>query len=185
MLVVQYAFGISQDSLITETARLFDINHTGENVKESIEKILENLLNTKKLHQANGTISIPETYQPLTTGRITDPEILGRGGDRHARGSRLKEYSSEQKILPYETHIRGINYENRKQAALKARVNQRVKLIRDCQNRFDRNAIKVFLQDQELGFIPRELAQLLAPDMDCGLSLKGTITEYLLETSLR
>ena len=69
MLVVQYAFGISQDSLITETARLFEINHTGENVKETIEKILEKLVNAKKLVSSNNIISLPE--KPLTDGKIT------------------------------------------------------------------------------------------------------------------
>ena len=58
----------------------------------------------------------------------------------------------------------------------KAKVNETVNLVRDYQNKFDHNAIKVWLGNEELGFIPRDLAQLLAPEMDCGLTMKGTIT---------
>jgi very-short-patch-repair endonuclease len=56
-LIVQYAFGISPDSLITETARVFAFNRTGENIREEIEKSYKRLLREKKLICSNNTVT--------------------------------------------------------------------------------------------------------------------------------
>lgn len=88
----------------------------------------------------------------------------------------LRTYSSCEEILPYETDIKGIAYDNRTIVASQARVDQSVDLIRDYDNTLDHNAIKVQLFGKDLGYLERYLAQLLAPDIDCGLKLKGKIT---------
>ena len=48
-------------------------------------------------------------------------------------------------------------------------------LIRDYENIYDKNAIKIMISDEVIGYIEKNLAQLLAPDIDCGLALKGSI----------
>lgn len=87
----------------------------------------------------------------------------------------LKEYSSCEEILPYETNVRGIKYEDRKIVALGARNTQLVDLVRDYDNVLDHNAIKILLDGKDLGYVKRDLAQVLAPDIDCGLKLSGKI----------
>jgi len=89
----------------------------------------------------------------------------------------LRKFSSSEEILPYETYVRGITYENRFIVASSARIGQSVDLVRDYDNPVDHNAVKVELNGQTLGYLERQLAQLVATDMDCGLSIKGTIIE--------
>jgi hypothetical protein len=48
-LVAQYALGISEDSLIAETAKVFGVNHSGEGVKEVFSEILKRLVRDRKL----------------------------------------------------------------------------------------------------------------------------------------
>lgn len=52
--------------------------------------------------------------------------------------------------LPYETLVKGIFYDNCQEVAQKAKVNESVNLVRDYQNKFDHNAIKVCLNNKEL-----------------------------------
>jgi hypothetical protein len=49
MLVAQYALGISQDSLIAETARVFGLNDSAEGVEEVFSEILKRLIRDRKL----------------------------------------------------------------------------------------------------------------------------------------
>ena len=48
-LVAQYALGISSDSLIVETAKVFGINHTGEEAKSVFSEVLKRLVRERKL----------------------------------------------------------------------------------------------------------------------------------------
>ena len=47
--VAQYALGISNDSLIAETAKVFGINHAGEEAKAVFSEVLKRLLRERKL----------------------------------------------------------------------------------------------------------------------------------------
>lgn len=104
-------------------------------------------------------------------------EDVSRALSRSGSNPLLREFSSAEEILPYETYIRGISYENRIIAASSARVGQIVDLARDYDNPVDHNAIKVQLRGQTLGYLDRQLAQLIAPDIDCGLCLRGEIVK--------
>ena len=48
-LVAQYALGISDDSLIAETAKVFGINHSGEEAKAVFSEVLKRLVRERKL----------------------------------------------------------------------------------------------------------------------------------------
>ena len=77
---------------------------------------------------------------------------------------------------PIEFNVRGIAYENRAQVAATAHVGLEVELVRDYDNLADRNATAVYLGRRQLGYVPRDLAQLLAPDIDTGARFRGEIT---------
>ena len=49
MKVAQYALGISDDSLIAETAKVFGINHSGEAAKSVFSEVLKRLVRERKL----------------------------------------------------------------------------------------------------------------------------------------
>jgi hypothetical protein len=87
----------------------------------------------------------------------------------------LKNHSSVLEILPKETYVRGISYENRSNVALASKLGQPIELQRDYENDFDRNAILVLTRGEVLGYLDRHLAQLAAPDIDCGAKLTGDI----------
>ena len=106
-------------------------------------------------------------------------EDINKAISRSGTNELLKEYSSAEEALPFETSVKGISYENRREVAKNAKIGQIVRIVREYKNKFDHNAIKVLLGNEELGFVERDLAQLIAPDVDCGLSLKGTITRIV------
>ena len=56
-LVAQYALGISEDSLIAETAKVFGLNHSGEESKEVFGEILKRLLRDRKLVSKDGVVT--------------------------------------------------------------------------------------------------------------------------------
>ena len=49
MMVAQYALGISEDSLITETAKVFGLNHSGDEAKVVFSEVLKRLVRERKL----------------------------------------------------------------------------------------------------------------------------------------
>lgn len=93
----------------------------------------------------------------------------------------LNKETNVNKVINDPTMVMGISYESRYLVAYTARARDVVDLRRDYDNMYDRNAIKVYLQGKELGFLNRNLAQFLAPHIDCGLNLEGEITEIVSE----
>ncbi len=58
-LVAQYALGISDDSLIAETAKVFGLNHTAPGVKEVFSEMLKRLVRERKLIcKDDGVVSV-------------------------------------------------------------------------------------------------------------------------------
>lgn len=102
-------------------------------------------------------------------------ETVSRALSMSSSNKLLKDSSLSEEIMPYETDVRGIAYENRAIVASRARLNQPIELVRDYANRVDHNAVKVNLYGETLGYVERDLAQLIAPDIDCGLTLAGKI----------
>ncbi len=59
MMVAQYALGISDDSLIVETAKVFGINHSGEAAKLVFSEVLKRLVRERKLiRKDDGVITV-------------------------------------------------------------------------------------------------------------------------------
>ncbi len=47
--VAQYALGIGEDSLVVETAKVFGVNHHGEEAKSVFAEVLKRLVRERKL----------------------------------------------------------------------------------------------------------------------------------------
>ena len=48
-LVAQYALGISEDSLIAETAKVFGLNHSSDEAKEVFFEVFKRLVRERKI----------------------------------------------------------------------------------------------------------------------------------------
>ena len=77
-----------------------------------------------------------------------------------------------------ETRVVGVTYEGRQKVVAILTQWEQVFLIREPDNAFDLNAIKVQRWDhQQVGYLNRELAKILAPRMDrYGRPVKATVT---------
>lgn len=77
---------------------------------------------------------------------------------------------------PRDVDLRRIRYENRSLLALRAKPGDALELIRDYDDNVDRDAIAVSLMGQQIGYLPRPTAQILAPEMDTGSGFSATVT---------
>jgi single-stranded-DNA-specific exonuclease len=81
-------------------------------------------------------------------------------------------------IRSIETKVVGVTFENRQAVVALLTEREQVFLIREPDNAFDSNAVKVQRWDhQQFGYLNRELAKVLAPRMDrYGRFIKGTVS---------
>ena len=80
-----------------------------------------------------------------------------------------------EEALPLEFDVRGTTYEGRWQLAALAVSGSEVFLRRDYDNLVDRNAVYVTLDNQPIGYAPKDFAQLMAPNLDSGWIGKGKV----------
>ena len=77
----------------------------------------------------------------------------------------------------YETRVAGVTFENRIVVVRTMSIDDTVKLRREPENEYDPNAIQVLTTDsRELGYVPRDLAQLVAGSIDtAGGEISGRV----------
>ena len=80
----------------------------------------------------------------------------------------LKPIRPLHEILPIQIEVVGVSYENRRFAARRVDPGDRLELRRDYENPVDPNAVAVHHEFGQIGFLPRDLAQRLAPEIDAG-----------------
>jgi single-stranded-DNA-specific exonuclease len=82
------------------------------------------------------------------------------------------------KARSIETKVVGVTYEGRQAVVSILTEREQVFLIREPENAFDSNAVKVVRWDrQQFGYLNRELAKILAPRMDrYGRLVKATVS---------
>lgn len=104
-----------------------------------------------------------------------------------------KEYRPEKKyelvVLPVEgeegrtgeivikTKVVGVTYEGRQSVIAAMSEFDELDLVRNRNNERDKNAIAVFYEDDQIGFLCRELAEKLAPLMDEGKEFSCEVSE--------
>ena len=97
-----------------------------------------------------------------------------------------------KQMLPLQTQVAGVYYENRLFAALRVKAGDALDLRRDYDNPVDPDAIAVYHRAGQLGFLPKNLAQRLAPELDSGEEItamvvgvvQGDVPEITLELGL-
>lgn len=86
----------------------------------------------------------------------------------------LAESADIDDHLPLIVRVRGVKFDKRRVVAARVNEGNRLRLQRDYANVIDRNAVSVRFRGDEIGFLPREAAQLLAPELDAGVRLRAT-----------
>ena len=106
------------------------------------------------------------------TGYVLDDLKYKLG--RMAINPLLKPIKPIHEVLPLQEKVVGVFYENRWIAARSVRAGDRLVLHRDHDNPVDPNAVAVHHTAGQIGFLPRSLAQRLAPEIDSGSVIVAT-----------
>lgn len=76
--------------------------------------------------------------------------------------------------LSFTSKVAGVTFENRQVLVSKVQQGEFIGLLREPDNKYDKNAIKVMNQHgMQLGYIPKDLARDLAKYMDLGISFNA------------
>ena len=76
-------------------------------------------------------------------------------------------YTMNESTRTIVTSVVGVTFENRQEVIARLSEGERISLIREPDNAFDPNAVKVVRWDhQQVGYLDREVAKILAPKMD-------------------
>lgn len=68
-----------------------------------------------------------------------------------------------------QVRLAGVTYEGRQEIIARMNKDNKIQLKRDKNNKYDKNAIGVYTtQNQNIGWIPRDVASALTPSMDSG-----------------
>ena len=103
-------------------------------------------------------------------------EELTRAISRSGRNQLLKNYAGLDPLLPLAVNLTGTRSGARRNAALRLRVGDELRLDRDYDNGLDRNAVEAKQSGRVAGYLPRHVAQVLAPELDAGTSFKAIVT---------
>jgi HIRAN domain len=80
----------------------------------------------------------------------------------------LRPIKPLKQVLPLQTRVVGVYYEDRHLAARRVKTGDALELRRDYDNPVDPNAIAVYHRAGQVGFLPKDLAQRFAPEFDSG-----------------
>lgn len=92
-------------------------------------------------------------------------------------------YNLDFDYIPDKITLSGVTKNNRQDIIPKLKENMKVIFLRDPFNQYDRYAIKVITtlnnEEIQIGWIPKEYAEILAPEIDAGINWKGKINKIL------
>ena len=104
-------------------------------------------------------------------------EVLTRRSAALVPNNRQITTSLRAKATRLNSGVAGIRYENRVRLLARVLPGTQVQLIRDYDNQYDRNAIGVWVESDQLGYVPRTEARLLAPPIDAGVFVSAAISD--------
>lgn len=88
-----------------------------------------------------------------------------------------KNESNHNIHWPIYSKIAGVTYDNRQEYLQNCLKGDILNLVRDKNNPYDANAIRIYKGNLQLGFIKKDLAETLAPIMDNGENLMCTLVD--------
>lgn len=88
--------------------------------------------------------------------------------------------TSEEIDLPYETFIAGVKYAD-VSAASRIRIGDTLRLVREYENKVDRNAIRLEYDGKHVGYVGKQLSKAIAFEIDAGLEVNSIVIEVYKE----
>lgn len=78
--------------------------------------------------------------------------------------------------IPQFTKLAGVSFNGRQNHITKSINGKKLMLIRDYNNQYDKNAIGVYNEDVLIGWISKNLAKKLAPEIDAGIQWHALVS---------
>ena len=152
------------------------------------ESIVDNMSINIRVNDANNPlVSIILISEAVNTSSTTYSNTVRLAQQIVAQLSYMKDNTAktitvDKNKYSIDTRIAGVRCTNDKGKEIQAILptlhkNDKLIFVREPQNEYDKNAIKVICDYQHIGYIKSELAEKIAPLMDCGRIPKGIITE--------
>ncbi len=140
--------------------------------------------------------AISETWQGRTRPKLMVRDILYRDGDAEAsapdggQGVADDLFARSEQILArdayatvaeasrFMTKVVGVTFEGRQAVVSSLSVGQELAVVRDAHNPVDGNAIALkTLSGAQVGFLRRQIAAVLAPNIDGGMRYRACVSE--------
>ncbi|MEX2149010.1 MAG: HIRAN domain-containing protein [Steroidobacteraceae bacterium] len=157
-------------------------------LREVVERVLADGQITqeecREVYRAVESVLPPEVRRQATAAR-REIEVAAREEAKSARDQeRAKEREERRRdvqIAAANFMVAGVRHEGRGEVIARyANAGDPVRLVRDTGNRFSRFAIAVQLENgRQIGFVPEEDAQYLAPFLDDGAKCAAWMTKIL------
>jgi len=85
-------------------------------------------------------------------------------------------FAESIKILVQSSPLAGSQYYSASQLWTEIRIDDRLSLVREPDNRYDRNAVRVEWNGQKLGYVPRAENRAVAQALDAGEKLEARVS---------
>ena len=83
----------------------------------------------------------------------------------------------QHKVLLQESPVAGFQYDKGERLFGRLQTGTPLRLVREAENRYDRNAVAVYFQGEKLGFVPRSDNCAISQLMDRGKQLSARIVK--------
>ena len=141
-------------------------------IKLATEYIAHRRMTSEDAESGGGFKDFLDWLTPMTSEELN--QIYGLEGavleeTLHAlRRNNRNPFLIGDPAFPLDFEVRGLAFGSRGLVAARAALGSHAELQRDYDNLVDRNAILVLHKGEPMGFVPRDVAQLIAPDLDAG-----------------
>ena len=119
----------------------------------------------------------------ITSMQLQGDEFLRGLYVRAAETINRREYAGITDAESFHTKLVGVTFEGRQELIEKVQPEDKLELVRDSANDFDRNAVAVVasrlrgIRGGQLGFLNRDLVRELAPAIDAGTPYKAVVAD--------
>jgi hypothetical protein len=153
-------------------------------LREVVERVLADGQITpeecRELYRAIEAVLPPEVRRQAAASR-RDAESIEREVSKAAREQEREERRRDVQVTAANFMVAGVRHDGRGDIIARyANVGDPIRLVRDRDNRYSRYAIAVLLENgKQIGFVPEEDAQELAPHLDQGAKCAAWMTKIL------
>jgi hypothetical protein len=113
-------------------------------------------------------------FQELSGSEFDKQRLITIASSLNLSDEHLRFTKAETRLL--EAQVQGIPYEGRQLITANVQKGDSLTLEPEPENRYDRNAVKVLHNGRQIGYIPRDKARILAPELRLGRGFQVSIT---------